>query len=210
MRSYKQHCALAKALDLIGDRWALLIVRELLINHACRYTDLLNGLPGIATNLLTTRLCDLEASGVIKRSLEPPPIATTLFRLTEWGKALEPIIFQLGMWAAPLLGAAPRGDSFRMHWLVIPIRHAIRDHRPEQDPISIEASDNDESITIEAGKGNTRVRSGNAERADVSIKGKRELIAGLLLGKLDLSRAQARGLKLRGDPEILRRVQPLA
>jgi DNA-binding HxlR family transcriptional regulator len=210
MRHYKQHCALAKALDTIGDRWALLIVRELLINDACRYTDLLNGLPGIATNLLTTRLSDLEKSGVIVRRLEPPPIATTLFRLTEWGKALEPIIHQLGIWAAPLLSAAPKSDSFRMHWLVIPIRHALRDHRPEEAPISIEAGDNYGSITIEAGNGNVRVRSGTAERADVSIKGKKELIAGLLLGKLDLSLAQGAGLKFSGDPEILRRVQPLA
>ena len=85
MRSYGQFCGLAKALDVIGDRWTLLIVRELLIRGACRYTDLRNGLPGIATNLLAERLRELEEAGVIEREEAPPPIATTLFRLTPRG-----------------------------------------------------------------------------------------------------------------------------
>ena len=82
MRSYRQYCAVAKALDVIGDRWNLLIVRELLLRGACRYTDLLHGLPGIATNLLADRLRELEQAGIVYREDAPPPIATTLFRLT--------------------------------------------------------------------------------------------------------------------------------
>src|SRR6185295_293446 len=87
MRSYKQYCALAKALDVVGDRWTLLIVRELLIRGRCRYTDLRNGLPGIATNLLADRLREMEQSGLVSREEAPPPIATTLFQLTPRGEA---------------------------------------------------------------------------------------------------------------------------
>jgi hypothetical protein len=79
MRSYGQYCSIAKALDVVGDRWTLLIVRELLIRGACRYTDLKNGLPGIATNLLSDRIRELESAGLIRREEAPPPVATTLF-----------------------------------------------------------------------------------------------------------------------------------
>src|SRR5580692_1358370 len=102
MRSYGQYCSIAKALDVVGDRWALLIVRELLIRGSCRYTDLKDGLPGIATNMLADRLRDLERDGVIYREDAPPPIATTLYRLTARGTELEPIVQQLGRWGAPL------------------------------------------------------------------------------------------------------------
>src|SRR6201996_4674932 len=83
MRSYGQYCSVAKALDAIGDRWSLLIIRELLLQGPCRYTDLRNGLPGIATNLLSDRLRELEAAGLGRREEAAPPVATTLFRLTE-------------------------------------------------------------------------------------------------------------------------------
>src|SRR6516165_9273623 len=110
MRTYGQYCAVAKALDVIGDRWSLLIVRELMLLGACRYTDLLNGLPGIATNLLADRLRHLESAGVISREAAPPPVATTLFHLTARGEALLPVIRELGRWGAPLLGDAGEDD----------------------------------------------------------------------------------------------------
>src|SRR5690242_12900964 len=82
MRTYRQYCGLARALDLVGDRWTLLIVRELLILGPSRYTDLRNGLPGIATNLLVDRLRELEEAGLVEREQAAPPVATALFRLT--------------------------------------------------------------------------------------------------------------------------------
>jgi DNA-binding HxlR family transcriptional regulator len=116
MRSYKQHCAIAKALDVIGDRWNLLIVRELLLQAPCRYTDLHHGLPGIATNLLAERLRDLEREGIVTREEAPPPIATTLFRLTPRGQELETIVFELGRWGAPLMTEPDEHDACRAHW----------------------------------------------------------------------------------------------
>src|SRR2546428_13402057 len=102
MRQYGQFCPLAKALDVVGDRWTLLIVRELSV-RACRYTDLRDGLPGIATNLLADRLKSLEAAGIITAEAAPRPVATTLYRLPERGEALLPALQALVTWGAPLL-----------------------------------------------------------------------------------------------------------
>src|SRR5215467_10718682 len=98
MRSYGQYCSIAKALDVVGDRWTLLIIRELLVRGACRYTDLKNGLPGIATNLLADRIRELEEAGLVSREEAPPPVATTLIRLTEAGQELAPVVHALGRW----------------------------------------------------------------------------------------------------------------
>src|SRR3977135_4624644 len=98
MRSYDEYCSIAKSLDVVGDRWTLLIVRELTLRGACRYTDLRNGLPGIATNLLAGRLRELEQAGVIAREDAPPPIATTLFRLTPRGEELRAVLDGLTLW----------------------------------------------------------------------------------------------------------------
>jgi len=95
MRSYGQSCGVAKALDLLGERWTLLIVRELLQGPS-RYTDLRNGLPGIATNLLAERLRELEEAGVVLREEAPPPIATALYSLTDRGQELQSVIYELG------------------------------------------------------------------------------------------------------------------
>ena len=121
MRSYGQYCSIAKALDVVGDRWTLLIIRELLIRGACRYTDLKNGLPGIATNLLSDRIRELESAGLIRREDAPPPIATTLFHLTDTGAELQPVLDAIGRWgvrymAEPADGAyEPTAMSFDGH-----------------------------------------------------------------------------------------------
>src|SRR5208282_4278869 len=109
MRSYGQYCSVAKALDVIGDRWSLLIVRELLLREPCRYTDLHRGLPGIATNLLADRLRELEQAGLLAREEAPPPVASTLYRLTGRGRELEGVLVALGRWGVPLM-AEPAGE----------------------------------------------------------------------------------------------------
>src|SRR2546427_742794 len=89
-RSYDQWCAVARSLDIVGERWTMLIVRDLLVGPK-RYTDLLTGLPGIGTNLLAQRLRELEANGLVERADLPPPAAATVYRLTERGEALWPV-----------------------------------------------------------------------------------------------------------------------
>src|SRR5436309_7646331 len=122
MRSYNQFCAVAKSLDIVGERWTLLIVRELLLRGPSRYTDLRNGLPGIATNLLADRLQELEKAGVVAREDAPPPVATTLFSLTDRGRELASVVYELGRWGLPLMGTQGPDDVFESHWLTMPVK----------------------------------------------------------------------------------------
>src|SRR6266853_6778451 len=108
-RSYDQYCAVARGLDVIGDRWTLLLVRDLLLGPK-RYTDLLAGLPGIGTNLLADRLHELEAAGLIERTVLPPPAGSSVYQLTEAGQALEPAVVALGRWGARFLGRPRKTD----------------------------------------------------------------------------------------------------
>jgi DNA-binding HxlR family transcriptional regulator len=109
-RSYEQYCPLACALDLVGERWTLLVIRELLAGPK-RYTDLRRALPGLATDLLTERLRRLEDGGVLRRRELPPPAAVTVYELTERGRDLEPALFGLARFGLGLLGEPPAGDA---------------------------------------------------------------------------------------------------
>jgi DNA-binding HxlR family transcriptional regulator len=208
MRSYDQYCGLARALDVVGDRWTLLIVRELLIGGACRYTDLQHGLPGIATNLLADRLRQLEEQGVITREAAPPPVATTLFRLTPRGEELWPVLRALGRWGAPLLAELPDDAEFRSHWLVLPLQIHLADHAPDRPPVTIEVRTGDQPVTVEAAGGEVRIRPGAAVAPDVTLSGAPPVVASLLFGELDLDTAVKRGAVIDGDPTALARVQP--
>lgn len=117
-RSYRQYCAVAKALDVIGERWTLLIVRELLLGPR-RYTDLLAGLPGIGTNLLAARLRKLEAAGLLNRRVLPPPAGSTAYELTALGRGLQTTLLDLGRWGAHLLADLDPADERRAGWYVV-------------------------------------------------------------------------------------------
>jgi DNA-binding HxlR family transcriptional regulator len=208
MRSYKQFCGLAKALDIIGDRWTLLIIRELLARGPCRYTDLHYGLPGIATNLLADRLRELEKAGIVRREQAPPPIATTLFHLTPRGQELEPVILAIGSWGVPLLADSSKADAFRSHWLAFPAKLYLKDHTPSRPPISIEVRMDEQPMVIEASAGSIRTRIGSAESPDAVLTGSPRLVAGVISGSVTLAAARRAGLKYDGDPKVLRRVQP--
>src|ERR671932_1050136 len=99
MRSYQDGCAVAHALDFVGERWALLVVRELLLGPK-RFTDLRTGLPGVSPNVLAQRLRELEQAGVVRRRRLPPPAASQVYELTEWGVDLEPVLTALGRWGS--------------------------------------------------------------------------------------------------------------
>jgi DNA-binding HxlR family transcriptional regulator len=207
VRSYGQICGIAKALELIGDRWTLLIVRELLSRGACRYTDLRNGLPGIATNLLAERLRELEQAGIIYSEDAPPPVATTLFRLTERGETLEPVLKALGDWGIPLLADADSNESFQTHWLVLPLRTDLEDTAPEDGPIQIQLDADDEPIVVEAADGTVTARLGRARDPDLVLRGSGRTITRLMLGRTTLAQARKHGLKLEGDAKLLKRLR---
>lgn len=206
VRSYQQYCAVAKALDVVGDRWVLLIVRELMTSGPARYTDLLNGLPGIATNLLADRLREMEKAGLVRREEAPPPVATTLFHLTERGEALRAVLEELGRWGAPMMGVPQPGNVFRSHWLIFPLDAYLEDRSPEEPPVAIELRTGDEPMVIETVDGRVRTRRGAIEHPDAVITARPGLVLGLLSGRLDMAEARERGLEFKGSQKALRRV----
>ncbi len=107
-RSYNDACPIGRALDVIGERWALLVVRELLFG-AQRFSDLRRALPGASTNMLTDRLRELEDHGVLRRRMLPPPAACSVYELTNRGRGLEPLLDALGDWGSA--EPRPRGSS---------------------------------------------------------------------------------------------------
>lgn len=206
MRSYAEYCSIAKSLDVIGDRWTLLIVRELVERGPCRYTDLRNGLPGIASNLLAERLRELEQAGVIAREDAPPPIATTLFRLTPRGERLRPVLDDLARWGLPLMAEQKPSDAVRSHWLASAIDLMLTDRQPDAPPATLELQTGDEPIAIELRGGAIQTHLGIAESPDATLAGPPGPIMGLLLGLLELADAKAQGITYQGDDALLDRI----
>ena len=209
MKAYGQYCSVARALDVIGDRWTLLIIRELTVQGPCRYTDLRNGLPGIATNLLSDRLRALEQAGVIAREEAPPPIATTLFSLTPRGEELEPVLDALHRWGMPLMAAPAEHDVVRSHWLAGTLDALLADHRPSDPPATVAVVTGDQPILIELASGEARARIASVPHPDATVSGPARETMGLLLGRSERTAALAGGVTIAGDPSVLDRLRAL-
>jgi DNA-binding HxlR family transcriptional regulator len=125
MKKYGQYCPMAHALDVVGERWSLLIVRELLEEGPLRYTDLHCRLGGCGTNILAARLKQLEQGGVVHRRQLPPPAASTVYELTEYGEALRPVLHELAHWGARSLGPPVASDALETGWLAGALRIAL-------------------------------------------------------------------------------------
>jgi DNA-binding HxlR family transcriptional regulator len=119
-KRYDHYCPVAHALDIVGDRWALLVVRELMQGPR-RYTDLADGLPGIGTNILAARLRDLEAAGIVTKKTLPPPAASRVYDLTDYGRELKPVMRELALWGARSLGPPTAEDELFPGWLLNPV-----------------------------------------------------------------------------------------
>ena len=208
MRTYGQYCSIAKALDVIGDRWTILIIRELLIRGACRYTDLKNGLPGIATNLLSDRIRELESAGLIRREDAPPPVAATVFQLTETGGQLQPVVDAIARWGVRYMTEPADGDQFRGHWFAFPASYFLRDRDPGGPPVSIELRTASDPVVIEVSGGSATTRLGTAAAPDLVLRGEPQLILALLTGQLTTAEVTGHGLQISGDASVLQRVLP--
>jgi len=167
-RRYAQYCPIAGALDLVGERWTLLIVRELLLGPA-RFTDLRGGLTGVPPNLLSTRLRELEAAGIVARRELPPPAARTVYELTEDGRALEPVLRALVRWGMSRLpppdgvdldpGAAVRSAL----WVYARPRAA---HQPTRTwAVTVDG----EPFTLRLAGGRVEYAEGVADAADLAV-----------------------------------------
>jgi len=208
VRSYGQYCSVAKALDVVGDRWTLLIVRELILQGPCRYTDLKRALPGIATNLLADRLRELEAAGLIWREDAAPPVATTLFHLTTAGTELEPALTALGAWGIRYMAEPADHDEFRSHWFAFPVSLFLHDRDPDGPPIAIELRAAGRPAVIEVSGGSVRTRLGTTPTPDLVLRGTPQLILGLISAHLTPAQAREAGLEIEGNVGVLTRLQP--
>lgn len=206
MRSYGQFCAIARSLDLIGDRWTLLIVRELWLRPS-RYTDLKAGLPGIATNLLAERLRELEAEGLVSKTDEPPPVATAIYRLTARGAALEPVLRELLQWGEPLMRSGQGEDAFCAHWLdgILAVAFASA-HASTPLVFSVAVEGGAAEVIVRAGPDGVQVRRDvPADRAvEATVVGTPDELLALLRGDVDLDT-----LTTAGSPAALNRVRVL-
>jgi DNA-binding HxlR family transcriptional regulator len=193
MRSYGQYCSVGKALDVVGDQWTLLIIRELLAQGPCRYTDLENGLPGIATNLLSDRLRGLESAGLVRREEAGPPVATALLSLTAAGEELKPVLAALSAWSVRYMTEPEDGEEVRGHWLSLAASFFLHDRDPAAPPASIELRTTARPAVIEISGGQVRTRLGPAPAPDLVLSGSPRLMLGLLMGYCTPSQAQDLG-----------------
>ncbi|MFC4556265.1 winged helix-turn-helix transcriptional regulator [Georgenia faecalis] len=211
MKSYGQLCAVARALDVVGDRWTLLIVRELLTRGEARFTELQRGLPGVAPNLLAQRLRALQEQGVLEQVPSSSAAAGGAYRLTDRGRSLEGVVRELMKWGAPTVPAAPRDAAFQMHWLSLPARYLLRDNRPDDDDVVLRFGDLHDGFDVTAVRGFVQVRPCAADAALAArVDGPGPLLVGLIQGAVPLARALEAGLTVEGDEAALQRVLPAA
>ncbi|MEV2267319.1 winged helix-turn-helix transcriptional regulator [Nonomuraea africana] len=210
-RKYDDGCAVAHGLDLIGERWALLVVRELLLGPK-RFTDLRAGLPGASADMLTQRLRELTEAGVVRRRKLPPPAGSWVYELTAWGAELEPIVTQLGRWSSrsPTLR---RDAEIGADSLVLSLRALFDPKAAEGFDAVVALGLGEGRFRVQIADGRLEIARGQAERADATIETDPGTLSALLYGDLPLAEAlQAGGLLLddpRGLAERFLRLFPL-
>jgi DNA-binding HxlR family transcriptional regulator len=199
VKSYGQYCAIARGLDVVGDRWTLLIVRELLTGPR-RYGELQEGLAGIATNLLADRLRWLEQHGVVDHD-------SGTYRLTKWGTGLAEPIYALARWASPLMDEPVGDDQFRSSWLVPVVANIFDGVNPERPDTTIEIRTGEGPMTIVSTRGRVQLQPGSADHPDLVISGPPEGVIGVLAGAFDKAAASEHGVLVEGDIRRLARLK---
>jgi DNA-binding HxlR family transcriptional regulator len=199
MRSYGQYCGLARALDVVGNRWSLLIVRELLGGPA-RYGQLQAGLPGIATNLLAERLRELEEAGVVRRQLDTDSNGVA-YALTPWGSELRGPILALVSWSTPLMVSGPQGDGFRTHWLVVALE-SLLDGRQTKVPRTVGVEVDGATVTVRVDETGTHVALHGDEQPETVLRAEPMVVLGLASGMLTVEQAISAG-EFRGSKKDL-------
>jgi len=203
-RSYDDACATAHALDLIGERWAMLVMRELMMGPR-RFSDLRAALPGISANVLTQRLEGLEVAGIVRKRRLPPPAAAQIYELTEWGLEAEPILLSLGKWAV----RSPRHDPtlpLSAVGLMLSFRAKFDPARAKGVEVSVSFRFGEEVFSVGVHKGVLTSERGEADRPDVTVAGSPAAVAGLVYGKAPLKEWEKQGsLAVTGDRAALKR-----
>jgi DNA-binding HxlR family transcriptional regulator len=204
MRTYCDGCAAAHALDLVGERWALLAVRELLLGPK-RFTDLRAGLPGASPNVLAQRLRELERAGVMRRRKLPPPAASRVYELTEWGMELEPVIVQLGRWGARS-PSRPRDVEVGIDSLVLSFRTMFDPVAAENLRANYELRLGEDVFRAMVADGRFVIARGSAERPDAIIEADAATLAALIYENRQLTEAMRSGdIQIEGDVSAVAR-----
>lgn len=200
MKRYGQRCPLSRALDVVGERWSLLIVRELTLGPR-RYSDLRDGLPGIPTNLLSSRLRDLQAAGVVTRRSLPPPTVVAVYELTEAGRALGPALATLREWGARYGPAPSADDAARPSWVLMSVA-SRPSGLPEGRICELRVDGEYFRLSNESG---LRVRGGPAQAPDTVITMGAGTLYGLMIGHATPATAR-RESTVDGDQDLADRL----
>jgi DNA-binding HxlR family transcriptional regulator len=204
-KSYEQYCALARTLDVVGERWTLLIVRDLLLGPK-RYTDLRAGLPGIATDILTARLRTLEEAGFVRRRDLPPPAPATVYELTEMGNRLGPAIRALGQVGLTMLGSPQPGEDVRPERFVVGLHASFRREEFADLTETYELVIDSQPFTVEVTDGVVDVRQGGASSPSMSLEIDGDTFVALMTGRVSAADSLAkRRATLQGERSVLER-----
>lgn len=197
-RSYRQYCGLARTLDVVGDRWSLLIIRELLAGPM-RYSELVASLSGIATNLLADRLRSLESSGVIERRLGQA--SGVVYALTPWGSQLREAIEGFVRWSTPLMTSGQGGDAFQPRWLAVALPALLRG-RTAKPPVELGIEVSDFFMTLRIDKDGPHVTVQPDRRPDTILTAEPEAVLGLAAGAITIDQALSQA-SVHGDRRVL-------
>ena len=204
-RTYGEACRFAYALDLVGERWALLIVRELLLGPK-RFTDLRAGLPHASTNILSDRLRELERSAIVRHRKLPPPAASSVYELTEWGRELEPVVTQLGAWGArsPI---PPDSQQIGPDSIVLALSSLFDPEGAGDLSATYELRIGEDRFRVDVAAGRVELERGGAEGPAATLSfPDAPTMAAVLTGQLPFGEALASGaLQLRGPKQAARR-----
>jgi DNA-binding HxlR family transcriptional regulator len=198
MRTYDDGCAAAHALDLVGERWALLVVRELLLGPK-RFADLRAGLPRVSPNVLAQRLRELEGAGVVRRRKLPPPAASRVYELTEWGEELEQVVISLGRWGARSPSRS-RDAALGVDSLILSLRTMFDPRAAEGIWAVYELRLGEDVFCAEVADGRFEVVRGGVERPEAVIETDAGTLAGLVYGGRPLGEALRSGeVRIEGE-----------
>jgi DNA-binding HxlR family transcriptional regulator len=205
-KRFDQYCPIAHALSLVGERWALLIVRELLRGPK-RYTDLSAGLPGIGTNVLATRLRELEAAGLVTRRKLPPPAASTVYELTEYGLGLEEVLYSVARWGARSLGLPRHDEDLDPDWGLNAFRALFYPERARGLSATYVVRVDEDVFTVRLEDGCLRTETGAAEDADADLAMDMATFYELASGELPVADALDDGrVRVEGDADAPERL----
>jgi DNA-binding HxlR family transcriptional regulator len=204
-RSYGQICGLSHALEIVGERWALLIIRDLLFGPK-RFTDLRQGLTRIPTNVLSARLKELEQAGVLQRRILPRPATAVVYELTDYGRELDDVLLALGRWGAQSMGQPEADDVYTRESLMMAMRGSYRGYDGRQaprNPVSYELRVTGIVISVTVQDGKLGVTVGPQPDPDLVIE-TYDALPALLLGRISPSEAIENGsVRVTGNPELL-------